>query len=201
MKPCQLLMAGGIAMPLLYAVTLLVAGLLYPGYSTIAQAPSELGVAGAPCPQMFNTGVVVTAVSAIAGAIDLIFGLQRLGSGGFLAVLTGVSMALLGLAMAMAGLFPLPNPLHYGFGLTMAGLFTPLLGALALRRVGNIAAFRWFLFVAFVAGPILLAINLGAGAVMTTSHAGLWLRALALVCFPAIGLLCWKTIVLVSRAS
>jgi hypothetical protein len=199
MKLSRLLLAGGIAMPLLYFGTVAVAGLFYPGYDNIARAPSELGAAGAPYPQIFNLGMVATSVAALAGAAGLVVGLRQLGSGVFLSVLTGASLALLGVSTAMSGLFPLPGPLHYGFGLTAAGLLTPLFGALALRPRGG--AVRWVLLLAFVAGVALLAINLGAGGLVSASNTGLWLRALALACFPAIGLLCWEAKRLVERRS
>jgi hypothetical membrane protein len=176
-----------------------VAGLFYPGYDNIAQAPSELGAAGAPYPQIFNLGMVATSAAALAGAGGLVVGLRQLGSGVFLSILTGSSLALLGVSLAMSGLFPLPDPLHYGFGLSAAGLLTPLFGALALRRRGGAVA--WVLSVAFVAGVLLLAINLGAGGLVSASNVGLWLRALALACFPAIGLLCWTAMRPVGRRS
>jgi hypothetical protein len=46
-------------------------------------------------------------------------------------------MMLFGIAMTMSGLFPLPNPLHYGFGLFPAGLLAPLFGAMALRTAAQ----------------------------------------------------------------
>lgn len=138
-------------MPVLYAATLLTAGLLHPGYSHVALAPSELGAAGAPSPQVFNTGMVAASLSAEAGATGLMLGLGQLGAGDLLSLLTGFLLALLGISMGMAGLLPLSSPLHYVFGLTMAGPLTPLLGALALRHVAGIAACRWLLILAFLA--------------------------------------------------
>ena len=120
-----------------------------------------------------------TAAASISGAAGLILGSRRRHEHGFLAALTGVSLALLGVSLAMAGLFPLPNPLHYGFGLTAAGLLTPALGALTLLRRNVAGAVPWLLMPAFGAGIVLLAINLGACALVSASNAGLWLRALA----------------------
>ena len=193
LKRARLWLACGVAMPFLYAATLLLAGLLHPGYSHFAQAPSELGAAGVRFSRVFNTGMVATAVATIAGGFGLALGLRQLGAGALLAVMTGGSMALLGISLAMAGLFLLPSPLHHGFGLTLAGLLTPLLGALAWRRIGGAGAFPGVLMLAFIACMALLAINLGAGGLIARTNAGLWPRALAVVCFPSIGLLCWRT--------
>ena len=44
------------AVPFLYLGTLLVSAHFYPGYSHVRQAASELGMAGAPRPEIFNVG-------------------------------------------------------------------------------------------------------------------------------------------------
>jgi hypothetical protein len=95
---------------------------------------------------------------------------------------------LFGIAMTMSGLFPLPDPLHYGFGLFPAGLLAPLFGALALKNGGVV---RWIVLAAFAASAVLVALMFGVGGVVTESNLGYFSRAVALVAFPAMGLLCW----------
>jgi hypothetical protein len=55
-----------------------------------------------------------------------------------IASLAGLGLALFGIAMTMSGVFPLLNPLHYGFGLMLAGILAPFFGALAFRNGGGL---------------------------------------------------------------
>jgi hypothetical membrane protein len=187
----DILLASGAAFPVLYFATLVLAGIFYPGYDFRAQVPSELGMAKAPNPAIFNIGMLVTAIAAAAGAAGLFLGLRRLRTGILLSLLTSVSLGLFAVSMAMAGLFPLPNPLHHGFNLVLAGVLTPFFGVLALGREKGTGLVRGVLVMAFLAGTALLIVNLGAGGIVTGANAGLWLRVMAVVCFPNIGLLCW----------
>lgn len=181
------LLAGGVALSFVYFANLIAGGLLTPGFDYASQMPSELGVAGAPYAVLFNAGLIAVGVTAGLGAAGLFVGLRQIGAHAVLALLTAVSLGSVAFAMTMAGLFPLPDPLHYGFNVLLAGGLTPLLGALA---VGAGRA-RFVLLAAFTA---LIAINAVASAVddaMTPANVGLWVRGLALVSFSSTAYLCW----------
>src|SRR5215470_16726193 len=94
-------LAGGIAFPAIYFATLLLAGLLYPGYDQFSQAPSILGASEARHPAVFNTGMVVTALAALLGAVGLFIGLHRLRAGLMLSVLAATSLGLFAVSVAM----------------------------------------------------------------------------------------------------
>ena len=196
MRREQILLAGGVAVPFIYFANLIVGGLLTPGYSHVSQMPSELGVATAPFAALFNAGLIAAAAATFSAAFGLYFGLRRLGAGLLLALATGVSLALSAGAMAMSGFFPLPNPLHYGFGLVLAGVFTPLFGALALRRVSGTGTERALLLSGFAASIAIVAAIFAANFdlidFVNTSNAGLWVRAYALTGIPSVALLCWS---------
>ena len=92
----------------------------------------------------------------------------------------------------MAGVFPLPSPLHDGFGLSAAGVFAPLFGAFALARALDR---RWAvvtLLVAFVAVIVLFLIFNGLGGIATTANVGWWIRLAAVPAFGSTALIAWR---------
>jgi hypothetical membrane protein len=191
----RVLLAGGVAVPIVYFVNLMVGGFLMPGFSHVSQMPSELGVATAPYAALFNAGLIAVALTTFMGAAGLFFGLRRLGAGIFSTLLTSVSLALSAVSIGMSGLFPLPDPLHYGFGLVLAGVFTPLFGALALRAVKDTGTVRLILLLGFGASiavvAAIFATNFGVMQLVDQSNAGLWVRGYALTGIPSVALLCW----------
>ena len=150
-----------------------------------------LGTAAAPHPGIFNVGMVATALAALLGALGLFAGLRALDASLLLSFLTAGSLAMLAVSVAMSGLFPLPNPLRYGFNLILAGVLTPLLGSLALRHAPRIAVAQWIMFAGFTSSVVVLAVALGLGGIANDHNIGLWLRLVALVSFSSIAFLCW----------
>lgn len=183
------LLISGVAVPLLYFAGQAAAVLLNPDYNLVSQRPSELGCCNANLTAVANVGFIATGVAAILGGAGLFVGLRRVGGNTVLAAMAGLALALFGVAMTMSGVFPLPNPLHYGFGLMLAGLFAPLFGALAFKDGGSS---RWIVLGGFVASLVVVTLSLGIGGIASEANAGLFSRALALVAFPTIAMLCWS---------
>jgi hypothetical membrane protein len=183
----RLLLAFGVAVPFIYFANLFVGGWLTPGFDQASQMPSELGIAGLPYAGLFNAGLIAVGVALLLGAAGLAIGLPKTGVHWVMAALTALSVALPGFAMVMAGAFPLPNPLHYGFNVIVAGAFTPLLGAFA---VGAGSA-RFVLFAAFALIVAINAVTIGVDGAMTPSNVGWWVRGLGLVAFSSTAFLCW----------
>ena len=73
------LAACGIAGPVWFVVTWIVAGLLYPGYNQLTQATSELTSRGAPfaATSVANLGLIVLGLCIIAFAFGLYRGVRR----------------------------------------------------------------------------------------------------------------------------
>lgn len=86
----------------MFAVILAVAGLLQPGYSQVTQQISELGYAGSANPEIQNGNFVVT------GLLIAVFslGLRKIFSGGHGPGLGPSFLALAGIGIVGAGLFP-----------------------------------------------------------------------------------------------
>lgn len=184
----RVLLAAGVCVPVFWIGSQLAGMALNPGFDIATQQPSELGCCDARLPIIANAGFLATGVCAVLGGIGLSLGLRKLGGNVLLAALAGLGMILFGVAMTMSGLFPLPDPLHYGFGLFPAGLLAPLFGALALKNGG---AARWIVLAAFVFSAVVVALMFGVGGVVTENNLGYFSRAVALIAFPAMAFLCW----------
>lgn len=189
MNSFRTLLIGGVAVPFFYFASQIAAILLNPGYNVAGQYPSELGCCSAKLTIVANVGFLTTGVAAMMGGLGLFVGLRRLRGNVTLAALAGFGLSLFGVAMTMGGVFPLPNPLHYGFGLQLAGVLTPFFGALAFKGGG---AGRWFILCGFGASFVIVVLSLGVGGLVSEANVGLFARALALVAFPTIAYLCWS---------
>jgi hypothetical membrane protein len=185
------LLAAGVAVPILYFGNLLLSSLLYPGYSHVTQYASELGSAAARYPAVFNTGVVLLGLTAIAAGPGLGWALRRRGAGRVVSWAVAVLVALFGVGMLLGGLFPMPDPRHGGFGLGMANVLVPPLLVWGLRQRPELRGLRLFLALSFVVMASLLAVMFGVGQLVTRANVGLWQRAYALSSFPWIGIAAW----------
>ena len=165
-----------VAIPLLYYFALLAGAASYPGYSHMSNYASELGAAAAPHPQLFNVPVMLAGVAAIVAAFLLPQALTRLGGSRLWSIVAAIALAMFGIAMVMGGMFPMPNELHGGFGLGLAGPLIPLFVLFAIRRVDNAGEMQLFLGFVFLASLVMLAIMFGIGELVTSANVGLYQR-------------------------
>ena len=186
----RILLAGGVAVPIIYFANLIVAEVLSPEVDPWSQLPSDLGVAGVAWAPVFNAGLVAVGLAAAAGAVGLFLGLRQIGANIVLSGLTGAVMLVAGFVMAMAELFPLPDPLHYGFNLLPIGMLTPLFAALALGAAKDAARDRAIIFAGFVAIVSLVVATGSIAGLVTRETVGLWSRGLGLVAFSTIAFVC-----------
>jgi len=174
----------GIAVPLIYFGTLFAAASTWSEYSHVTQYASELGSADAPQPWIFNRGIILMGAVTLFAALGFGATLARLTRRAGWSVGAGVLFALFGVSMIMGGLFPMPNPLHGGFGLALALPFVPVCAAIALSRTREASGLRAFLWTSAVLMVIVLAIMMGVGQLVRRSNVGLWQRVNALTMFP-----------------
>lgn len=185
------LLWGLILAPLFYYVALIGGSLLWPGYSHVTQYASELGSSAAPNPMFFNGNVILCGLSALIGGFGLTHVLTQLSGSRGWAVAAGVSISLWGLAIVVAGLYPMPDERHGAFGLAIAGQFTPLFAWIALRKVGGIGGLKAFLAVIFVTSFVLFAIMMGVGGLVTRANVGIWQRINSGLGIPYLAILGW----------
>lgn len=94
--------------------------------------------------------------------------------------------------MVMGGLFPMPNPLHNGFGLALAMHLLPLFMLWSLRGRPEPKLKRLFVLVFVVSAVmILILFDVGGLHLVRRSNVGLWQRAYSLTVFPWVGILAW----------
>jgi len=182
----------GIAVPLLYFGTLLVAASTWPGYSHVTRYASELGGPEAPLPWLFNRGIVTMGAVCVLSAFGFAAALRQVGGRTALSVIAAVCVALFGVSMVMGGLFPMPDPRHGAFGLGFALVPAPLLMSFALSREPRWSGLSAFLGVSFVLMAVLIAIMMGVGGLVTRANVGLWQRANAITMFPWLGITAWQ---------
>lgn len=190
MRLARLLLGAGVAVPIIYFTNLIVAEVQTPEVDPWSQLPSDLGVAGLAWAPVFNAGLIAVGAAAVLGAAGLFLGLRALGANTVLSALTGATMLVAGGVMAMAGLFPLPDPLHYGFNLLPVGMLTPLFGALALGAAKDSGRERAVIFAGFLA---IISIVVATGTIkglVVRENVGMWSRGLGLVAFSTIAFLC-----------
>lgn len=179
----SLLMAG-IAIPILYYGVLLVGSLFYPGYSHVTQYASELGSSSAHYPYIFNTGIMLMGVAAIAASLGLYLAVRRLTGRTVLATLIALLMFLFGVSMVMGGMFPMPDERHGGFGLGLGSHLLPLLLAVTLWKRKELRGLNIFLLVNFALYVGMFAIMMGVGGMVTRANVGLFQRTYSVVSFP-----------------
>lgn len=186
------LLTAGILMPVLYFAALFVAGALYPGFSHVRQVASDLGADSAPYAYAtaFSVALVFVGLFGLAGSLRLFMGLRRAGASRVRSAFAGLIPAMPSLSLVQSGVFPLPSPHHSTFLLLLIGVFTPFVGAVALRTLPGTGAVRWTLYAAFVASLIVVSFFFGVGGVVTETTLGLWLRIWAAISLPTLAILC-----------
>lgn len=182
------LLSAGVAASILYYANLIVSSLFYPGYDHVTQYASELGSSAARYPMIFNTGVLLTGIAGIAAGPGFFLALRRLTGKSILAALTGLAVGLFGVAMIFGGLFPMPNPLHGGFGLGMAIHLAPLFLLLAVWKREDMRGLKTYSLLAFLLGLTFFAIMMGVGSLVTRANVGIFQRLYSLSIFPWIGI-------------
>jgi hypothetical membrane protein len=183
----SLLLGFAVAVPVLYFGVMLVAASTWPGYSHVTQYVSELGGPDAKHPAIFNVGIVVMGAVCTFSAWGIFAAARRVGGRSVMSALAATCIALFGVAMVMGGLFPMPNPLHGGFGLGFAMVLAPLFLALALSGRSDLGGLNVLLLGSFAFMIATMAVMMGVGHLVTRANVGLWQRLNALAMFPWLG--------------
>lgn len=186
------LLLAGILIPVVYFGLLIIAPLIYPGFSYVTNYASEMGSADARYPAVFNAGIMLCGAAGLLASFGFFHAIRRLGGNPLLAALTGLTLFLFGIATFMGGRFPMPDERHGAYGLGLAFQLSPLLLALALWRVERLRGLRTFLLVIFVVMTFFIAVMMGVGGLVTRANVGLWQRGNALAGFPWLGIAAWR---------
>lgn len=191
MRTTPWLLGAGIAVPILYLAALMLGAAFFPGYSHVTRYASELGGPEATVPAIFNTGIIAMGVAGVLAGVGYARALRELGSGSLPAMLSGVTIALWGVAMILGGAYPMPDDRHGGYGLGLGLQVAPLLVLWGLRRAPGLRAPKCFLVVIFVVMTVMISIMMGVGELVTRANVGLWQRANVLASIPWIGIVAY----------
>lgn len=178
----SLLLRLGALGPLVFYALIIAAGFMSPGYNHMTQSISELGQAGAPTAKMFNTGLMAAGGAMIVGALGLLLGLPRLGRGFVMPGLTAIAVALFGASFVLAGMHPMPDPMHGAYYLMYAGIAAPLLAFLAMGDRSELSGARTLAVLSFLISVVVTALimNVGGFNLVQKALAGVWERGLLL---------------------
>lgn len=125
MEKTRSLLLAGILIPVVYFGLLIIAPVIYPGFSYVSQYASEMGSADARYPAVFNTGIMLCGVAGLVASFGFFHAVRRLGGNTLLAALAGLTLFLFGIATFMGGRFPMPDERHGGYGLGLALQLAP----------------------------------------------------------------------------
>lgn len=176
----------GVGVPVFYFGAMLSGAALYPGYSHARQMVSELGMADAPGRILFNAGILLAGVCGVAAGWGF-FRVLRGRKHPVLGALTGLFVAIFGVAFVLGAAFPLPDPRHAAFGMGLAVHLAPLFLLAALWRDAELRGLKAYVAASAVLSFVLLAAMFGAGGVVNDGNFGLIQRLYALAAFPWIG--------------
>src|SRR6185436_7816954 len=176
---------AGFVIPFLYYGIQIIAALFYPGYNFITMIASDLGSTSAPYPLIFNIGIIVLGACAILAAVGVLLVLKSLGVNMIVAWLTGLSVFCFGVGTLLAGIFPLPNPLHNN-PFSIAGIILPFLFAIAMWKLSISTATKIYFVAASLLSIVFIPVLMGAFPVNVENYAGILQRISSLFSFPSI---------------
>lgn len=126
-------------------VIAMVAGVLVPGYSSLSQHISELGLIDHPA------AAVMPIAALLTGASILLFGVGILLHTSRAFTFTALAAIIFGVSFASAGIFPTGTGLHGLYGLTMFYVLVPACFAAEMPVALRV---RWFVTLSLLAAVI-----------------------------------------------
>ncbi|RAK52492.1 acyltransferase family protein [Phenylobacterium deserti] len=179
----RMLLACGMIAPLLAFATTLLAVAAYPDFNHARQYLSELGGASAHLPIIFNAGVLAAGLMAALAGCGFGLALIALSRAHISGALTGVVFVLAGCGLAVAAIYPWPDPRHLAINLALGIQLAPLLLLWGLRAQPELGRLKLFLAIVFVVMAVLTVLtkHLLFPGTVNDANVGWWERAYAVV--------------------
>ncbi len=137
LKREKILLVSGIAAWLVYLLNLLVLAALWPGYSHISNYVSDLGRSENPYHGVFNGAIILYGTLNLLTGLGFYYSVKRITRRKIISIVVGLSFALIGVGAYFAGIFPLPDERHSGYGIGLISYLIPLFLAFAFSRLKN----------------------------------------------------------------
>jgi len=147
----RLLLACGMAAPVLALASTLLAVAAYPHFNHARQYLSELGGATAARPAIFNAGVFAAGFLAALAGVGFGLAIAVLTRARIAGGLTAAVFLLAGYGLAQAAIFPWPDPRHLAINLGLGIQIAPLLLLWGLWPRRDLRGLKLFLAAVFVA--------------------------------------------------
>jgi glucan biosynthesis protein C len=179
----RLLLACGVAAPVLSLASTLLAMAAYPHFNPARQYLSELGGASAGLPIIFNIGVFIAGVMAAMAGIGFGMAIVALTRARAIGVLTVTVFLLAGFGLTQAAIYHWPDPRHLAINLALGIQLAPVLllwGVWPRRDLRGLKLFLALVFVAMAALTVLTK-HLIFPSLVNDANVGWWERAYALI--------------------
>jgi glucans biosynthesis protein C len=179
----RLMLACGMAAPLLALASTLAAMAAYPHFNPARQYLSELGGAAASQPLIFNAGVFVAGAMATLAGVGFGLAIAALTRARAVAALTAAVFALAGYGLMQAAIYHWPDKRHLAINLALGIQLAPLLLLWGLWPRRDLRGLKAFLAAAFVAMAILTVLtkHLILPTLVNDDNVGWWERGYAII--------------------
>jgi hypothetical membrane protein len=185
--PVRLALLCGVAVPVLYYGSQLVAAPFFPDYSFVRQSASMLGSDLSTRPWVLNTGAILTGMATLLSAGGLVVAFRRAGAHPIPAWLLFMALVSCGAGSVWAGVFPLPDPRHNPGPVGVGMFLLPVLFAAAGWKVRVPQWLRWYLLANFAAFVLMMPVMSGAVGIDTREYTGLLQRVASAILFVPVG--------------
>lgn len=179
----RLMLACGVAAPLLALTSTLTAMAAYPHFNPARQYLSELGGASASLPLIFNAGVFIAGVMAALAGGGFGLAIVALTRARVVGALTVSVFALAGYGLTQSAIYHWPDKRHLAINLALGIQLAPLLLLWGLWPRRDLRGLKWFLVLAFVAMAILTVLtkHLLLPNLVNDDNVGWWERGYAVI--------------------
>ncbi len=179
----RLLLACGVAAPILALASTVSAMAVYPHFNQARQYLSELGGASADRPTIFNAGVFAAGFLAALAGVGFGLAIATLTRARLIGGLTATVFLLAGYGLAEAAIYPWPDPRHLAINLGLGIQIAPLLLIWGLWTRPDLKGLKLFLAGVFVtmASLTVLTKHLILPSLVNDANVGWWERAYAII--------------------
>jgi hypothetical membrane protein len=130
------------SVPFVYFGTQFLGAMFYPNFSVLRDVASALGSDVSSQPEIFNTGITLAGLLAIAGAVGLYERLKESRVSTFLCLMTCLALLSFAAGSFWAASHPLPDPKHDPGPLSAGMFISPLIAYLTARQLQGARSLR-----------------------------------------------------------
>ena len=175
----RFLLMLGVAVPIVYYGTQLVATPFYPGYDFVTQVASQLGTSESRFPAIFNFGLALSGALIVLSAIALYPGLHRAGASKAFSFLGAAAQITMGVATIWTAAHPLPSDQHVNSTLNHGFLATPILLTVLFWQLRASRSIQLYFTINAIPVLLLAGLTFGLFSWDVSSYMGAFQRAAA----------------------